>query len=112
MTVIQEGVRAEALTPEEIRGRKESVAGLVLGLVTVLLSWIPLLGLGVGIVGVVFGHKGMLHVRASRIHNGMASAGFILSIIGIVLGSFLTLLTLASAFALVQWYPIHFWTAV
>jgi hypothetical protein len=68
----------------------ESVGGFVLGLASVLLALVPLVGLACGIVGIV------LSARAKRFAQergfaGMATAGLVLSVIGTVLGVLATL---------------------
>ena len=78
----------------EHKARAEAIAGFVLGLVSVLLSLTPLVGLAAAIVGVILSAKGRR--TESRAHGGMATAGIVLSIIGIVLGGLATLVWAAA----------------
>ena len=66
----------EPLTPS-----KKPVTSLVLGIVGMVAWCIPLAGVPVTIVGIVFGAKGL----SSTSDRGMAIAGLTLSIIGLVL---------------------------
>ena len=57
-----------------------ATAGLVLGLCSLVFCWCPLAGIALGITGMVFGAKGK---RSSS--PGMATWGFWLSLVGLVL---------------------------
>ena len=67
-----------------------AVAGLVLGILSVVLIWLPifsLLSLPSGIVGLILSVKG----RKIEYKKGMATAGMVLSIIGLALWALLLL---------------------
>ncbi len=58
------------------------IASLVLGIVSIVLSWVPLIGLIAGILGIIF------YTQQKRIFpNSISTSGFITSIIGIVLSA-------------------------
>ena len=59
----------------------KAVAGLVLGLVSIIAWLLPLIGYPVTICGIVFGAKGL----KSTTKKGMATAGLVLSIIFLIL---------------------------
>ena len=61
-------------------GSGKAVTSLVLGIISVLGTCIPLIGLICGIPGIVFGALG----RKSP-SKGMATAGLVISIIGLIL---------------------------
>ena len=67
-----------------------AVAGLVLGILSLVLNFVPYLGittLPVGIVGLILSVKG----RKIEYKKGMATAGMFLSIIGLALWAVLLL---------------------
>jgi hypothetical protein len=55
------------------------VAGLVLGIASIVLCWVPFLGLASGIVGLVCSVK-----QRKAFPNGIATGGLVTSIIGTV----------------------------
>ena len=59
-----------------------AIAGLVLGIVSILSSWYPFCGLPLPIIGIVMSALG----RRSRSYRTMATVGLILSIIAIAIG--------------------------
>ncbi|HET8908969.1 MAG TPA: hypothetical protein VFN11_18580 [Ktedonobacterales bacterium] len=72
-------------------GSGQAVAGLVLGIVSVVVAFIPCLGLAspvTGIIGLIMGIQG----RKSVSRHGMAVTGIVLSSIGIGLSVLLVLL--------------------
>lgn len=68
------------------RGKGYGIAALVLGIITILFVFtgiLGIIGLVTGIVGIVLGHKGMsLSPPGMR---GMATAGFVCSIVGVAI---------------------------
>lgn len=76
-----------------------AVAGLVLGILSLTLSWIPYLGwltLPAGIVGLILSVKG----RKIEYRKGMATAGMVLSIIGLALWALLLLCVVCAGAAI------------
>jgi hypothetical protein len=64
------------------------LAALIVGIVSLLLAWVPFLGL-IGIVAVVLGIIGLRRVKARVATNkGMALAGLILGILAVLAGIF------------------------
>jgi hypothetical protein len=62
------------------------IAALVLGILSILLSWLLGLGLLPGVIGLVLGIVGLRRVRRGRATNrGTALAGLITSILGVLL---------------------------
>ena len=56
------------------------IASLVLGIISVVFCWVPILGLVSGIIGLVFYSK-----QKRSYPNGIATAGLVTSIVGLVL---------------------------
>ncbi len=74
----------------EVRQQKEngmSVAALVLGIVTLIFFWVPIISLITGIVGVVMAIIGLV----KEDHKAMPIIGMILSLIGLALSSLMIL---------------------
>lgn len=68
------------------------IASLVLGIIGVVIFWVPFVGLPVSIVGLVLAAVGMKRVDG----KGFAVAGLVLSIIGVVIGGCITAATIAA----------------
>lgn len=67
-------------------GKGMSVAALVLGIVSIVLAWfymINTIALVTGIVGIVMAVKGKKAALESQSPTGMATAGLVLSIVGL-----------------------------
>ena len=60
-----------------------AVASLVLGIVSLVFFWSPLLAIIPGIVGIVLGALAKKNPSANQ---GMATAGLVMSVIGVILG--------------------------
>lgn len=67
------------------------VAGLVLGITSVGLCWLFAVGFVLGLVGVILSANGVTVGRRTGAGRGMAIAGLVLSLVGLVLGVLLTL---------------------
>lgn len=69
-------------------GKGQSIAGLVLGIVGIVLAilsgWFSIIALPVSIVGLVCSAIAGKKLRASEMPTGMATAGLVLSIIAVV----------------------------
>ena len=77
-----------AMPPD--KGMGFAVTGLVLGIIAIVSSWYPFLGLPIPIVGIVMSALG----RRSVSYRTMATAGLVLSIIAIVIGVLTTALVI------------------
>lgn len=64
------------------------LVGFILGIASILLGWIPLIGLGCGITGLIFSLKGR---KLTQYNTAYAVIGLILSIIGGVIGVIYTI---------------------
>ena len=63
------------------------IIALVCGIVSIVMCWVPLVGLVSAIIGIVFGSKGMKIAQG----KGMAIAGLVTGIIGLILSAFYTI---------------------
>ncbi|MDO8555640.1 MAG: hypothetical protein Q7R96_00515 [Nanoarchaeota archaeon] len=71
-------------------------ASLVLGIVSIILCWVPFLGVITGIIGIILAGK-----QKKIFPTGIATAGFITSIVGLVFSGFYLIFWIffAAAFA-------------
>src|SRR6202030_1373950 len=67
------------------------IASLVLGIIGVIIFWVPFVGLPVSIVGLALAAVGMKRIDG----KGFAIAGLVLSIIGVILGGCITAATIS-----------------
>jgi hypothetical protein len=61
------------------------IAGFVTGLLGALLSWFPLAGIILGILGIVLGGVGVSQGRRAGAKTGLAVAGVVLGVIAVVI---------------------------
>jgi hypothetical protein len=66
-------------------GTGMGIAGFVTGLVGVLLCWIPGLGVICSLLGVIFGAIGLNQLKRVGGNPGLAIAGLVLGVLGVVL---------------------------
>ena len=69
-------------------GKGFSIAGLVLGILSVILAWfylINIVALVFGIIGLVMAVLGRNRAKAAGVSSGLGTAGLVLSIIGLSL---------------------------
>lgn len=84
------GQMAQQYAPASNSSTGFAIAGLVLGILSIVSSWYPFCGLPLPIVGIVIAALG----RRSHSYRSMATMGLILSIIAIVIGVVTTTLLL------------------
>ena len=84
-------------TPTPPRGNGLAIAGMVLGILGLVMFFIPVVGLGLGLLGFVFGIFGIKHANKVGGHGkGMAIAGVACGASGIVVGGLVTYALLSS----------------
>jgi len=75
------------LTPEMQSHNKSSVTAMVLGIVSLVVTWFPLVGLVLAIVGLTMSRSNRKFAEAHGFkENSMNTAGYVTSIVGLVLG--------------------------
>lgn len=76
----------QPVTPEAVDdGKGMSIAALVLGILGIVGAWIPVVRyftLVCAVLGIIFGVKGRAKATAAGVPTGLATAGFVLGIIG------------------------------
>ena len=74
-----------------------AVGGFVTGLLGALLSWIPIAGILLGIVGVVLSGIGLAKGRREGTPTGLATAGVVLGALAVVIAVVLVVVVVANA---------------
>ena len=75
------------LTPEQQSHNKQSVTAMVLGILSLIVTWFPLVGLVLAIVGLTMSRSNRRFAEAHGFkENNMNTAGYVTSIVGLILG--------------------------
>ena len=75
------------LTPEQQSHNKSSVTAMVLGIVSLVVTWLPIVGLVLAIVGLTMSRSNRKFAEAHGLkENSMNTAGYVTSIVGLVAG--------------------------
>ena len=75
------------LTPVQQSHNKQSVTAMVLGIVSLIVTWFPIIGLVLAIVGLTMSRSNRKFAEAHGFkENSMNTAGYVTSIVGLVLG--------------------------
>ena len=92
------------LTPEQQSHNKQSVTAMVLGIVSLVVTWFPFVGLVLAIVGLTMSRSNRKFAEAHGFkENSMNTAGYVTSIVGLILGILtivVTILVIAFGFVL------------
>ncbi len=84
------------LTPEEQSHNKSSVTAMVLGIVSLVVTWFPVAGLVLAIIGLITSRSNRKFAEAHGFkENNMNTAGYVTSIVGLVAGVITLLITIA-----------------
>jgi uncharacterized membrane protein YkgB len=83
------------LTPEQQSHNKQSVTAMVLGIVSLVVVWFPLVGLVLAIVGLTMSRSNRRFAEAHGFkENSMNTAGYVTSVVGLIGGILAILITL------------------
>ena len=83
------------LTPEQQSHNKQSITAMVLGIVSLVVTWFPVIGLVLAIVGLTMSRSNRKFAEAHGFkENSMNTAGYVTSIVGLVLGILTILVTI------------------
>ena len=83
------------LTPEQQSHNKQSVTAMVLGIVSLVVVWFPLVGLVLAIVGLTMSRSNRKFAEAHGFkENSMNTAGYVTSVVGLILGIITILVTI------------------
>ncbi|MCL2401421.1 MAG: DUF4190 domain-containing protein [Oscillospiraceae bacterium] len=88
MSVELENRQPDTTLTNPDKGKPKAIASLVLGIISIVFGWVPLLGLACGIVGLVMSSL----AKKDGCRTGMTTAGLVLSIIGVVFGAIYTIM--------------------
>lgn len=90
------------LTPEMQSHNKSSVTAMVLGIVSLVVTWFPLVGLVLSIVGLTMSRSNRKFAEAHGFkENSMNTAGYVTSIIGLISGVITLVLTVLIVLAVI-----------
>ena len=82
--------------PQRQEGNGLAVAGMVLGIVALVLCWIPFLCQILALLGIIFGALGIGRANKIGKGKGMAIAGLVCGVVGGVLGTVLIVMAMKS----------------
>ncbi len=75
------------LTPEQQAHNKSSVTAMVLGIVSLVVTWFPIVGLVLAIVGLTMSRSNRRFAEAHGFkENSMNTAGYVTSVVGLIAG--------------------------
>ncbi len=75
------------LTPEQQSHNKSSVTAMVLGIVSLVVTWFPIVGLVLAIVGLSVSSSNRKFAAANGFkENSMNTAGYVTSVVGLISG--------------------------
>ena len=75
------------LTPEQQAHNKSSVTAMVLGIVSLVVTWLPIVGLVLAIVGLTMSRSNRRFAEAHGFkENSMNTAGYVTSVVGLIAG--------------------------
>jgi len=84
------------LTPEMQSHNKSSVTAMVLGIVSLVVTWFPIVGLVLAIVGLTMSRSNRKFAEAHGFkENNMNTAGYVTSVVGLIAGIITLIITVA-----------------
>jgi hypothetical protein len=83
------------LSPEQQAHNKSSVTAMVLGIVSLVVTWFPIVGLVLAIVGLTMSSSNRKYAEAHGFkENSMNTAGYVTSVVGLIAGIITILITI------------------
>ena len=83
------------LTPEQQSHNKQSVTAMVLGIVSLVVTWFPFVGLVLAIVGLTMSRSNRKFAEAHGFkENSMNTAGYVTSVVGLIAGILAIIVTI------------------
>lgn len=83
------------ISPEQQSHNKSSVTAMVLGIVSLVVTWFPVVGLVLAIVGLTMSRSNRKFAEAHGLkENSMNTAGYVTSVVGLVAGIISILVTI------------------
>lgn len=83
------------LTPEQQSHNKQSITAMVLGIVSLVVTWFPFVGLVLAIVGLTMSRSNRKFAEAHGFkENSMNTAGYVTSVVGLIAGIISILVTI------------------
>lgn len=81
-----------------------AVVSMVLGIISVILCWVPIIGLVLGVVSLIFATKGLKKSRIINKGKGFSIAGISCGSVGIALNVFYTIMWIFMGFIMKYTY--------
>lgn len=82
------------LTFEQQSHNKQSITSMVLGIVSIVLMWFPIVGLVLAIIGLIMSRSNRKFAEAHGFkENNMNTAGYVTSVVGLIAGIVTIVLT-------------------
>jgi len=85
------------------KGNALAITGMILGIVSVVLCWLPIVSLPCGIGGLIFSILGIRRAKTTGTGRGVALAGLVLSILGLLAGLVFTAIWILAMRELNTW---------
>lgn len=83
------------MSPEQQSHNKSAVTAMVLGIVSLVITWMPLVGLVLAIIGLTMSSSNRKFAATHGLReNSMNTAGYVTSIVGLVAGILTILVTI------------------
>jgi len=86
-----------------VPGKQKATASLIMGIIGIVLCWVPFIGAILGGIGLIMGIAARKEMPPGD--NNLATVGFVLSIIALALSAFLTISCLASICTITSQLP-------
>jgi hypothetical protein len=96
-TMATPGYAPQGQAPQSQEGNGMAVAGMVLGIISLVLCWVPFLTWILSLLGIIFGALGIGKGNKVGKGKGMAIAGLVCAILGAILSIIIFILALRAA---------------